>query len=255
MSPNRSAQLLDKFAGLVEKAYARRMEEFLKFMPGITYLQKMQLVRSATYVLETIKAVYTTWSKYSLLGSPEDGRFQAFDVLPETGEKFSTRDIANKFTEEITKLRPMGIGPDNEYGKQTTLNKFLELIAKDPQFKGHLDEYAEAQEKHGEYPTADHILEAQVATVNRRVQVTPLDIMKEQGLDITQLDKPYTGMTKAAWKRSKADRLKKVAAKRKSSTTETPKKKQKAAPPVEEETFIYFEISSDSEVVDSTEEV
>ena len=80
----------------MEKAYARRMEEFLKFMPGIIYL--------------------------------------------ETGEKFSTHDIANKFMEEITKLRPLGIGPNSVLGKKTSLNEFLELIAKDPQFKGHLDD-------------------------------------------------------------------------------------------------------------------
>ena len=120
----------------------------------------MQTVRSSTYVLETIKAVYKTRSKYSLLSSPEDGRFQTFDVLPETEEKFSTHDIANKFMEEITKLRPSGIGPENVLGKKTSLIKFLELIAKDPQFKGHLDEYAEAQEKHGEYPPCGACIES-----------------------------------------------------------------------------------------------
>ena len=121
----------------------------------------------------------------------------------------------------------MCIGPGNVLGKKTTLNEFLELIAKDPQFKGHLNEYMQVQEKHGEYPTAEHILEAQVATVNKKLQVTPLGIMKEQGLDINQLDEPYTGMTKAAWKRLKRDRLKKTAVKRKSSNIETPRKKNR----------------------------
>ena len=121
--------LLHQFATLMKKAYAKRIEDFLKFIPGITYLEKMRLVRGNTYVIETMKAMYKTWSKYSLLGSPEDGRFQAFDVLPEIEEKPSTYEIAEKFIAEIAKLKPMGMTPDSGIGKETSLDKFLKLLA------------------------------------------------------------------------------------------------------------------------------
>ena len=39
LSPNKYAMLLHQFATLVEKAYAKRIEEFLKFIPGITCLE------------------------------------------------------------------------------------------------------------------------------------------------------------------------------------------------------------------------
>ena len=193
--------LLHHFATLVEKAYAKRIEEFLRFIPGMTYLEKMKLVRGHTNVIETIKAVYKTWSKYSLLSSPGDGRFQIFDVLPELEEKPSTHDIAEKFLAEIAKLKLMGIAPDSAIGKETSLNKFLKLLATDPQFKGHMDEYAAGQEERGEYPTAEHALLAEAVSKEHGVKVTPKDIMAAQGLNIENMQKPYTGMTKTQRKR------------------------------------------------------
>ena len=197
MTPNKCAMLLHNFTTLVERAYAKRMEDFLKFIPGITYLEKMKLVRANTYVIETMKAVYKTWGKYSLLSSPEDGRFQAFDVLPELDEKPSTHDIAEKFLAEIAKLKPMGIAPDSAIGKKTSLNKFLKLLATDPQFKGNMDEYAAGQEERGEYPTAEHTLLAEAVSKEYGIKVTAKDIMVAQGLNIENMQKPYTGMTKA----------------------------------------------------------
>ena len=201
MTPNKCAMLLHNFTTLVERAYAKRMEDFLKFIPGITYLEKMRLVRGHTYVIETIKAVYKTWGKYSLLSSPEDGRFQAFDVLPELDEKPSTHDIAERFLAEIAKLKPMGIEPDSPIGKETTLKKFLRLLATDPQFKGNMDEYSAGQEERGEYPTAEHMLLAEAVSKEHGIKVTPKDIMAAQGLNIENMQKPYTGMTKAQRKR------------------------------------------------------
>ena len=98
-------------------------------------------------------------------------------------------------------------------------------------------------------------MEAQVATGNRKIQVTPLDIMKEQGLDITPLDKPSTGMSKATRDRLRRAKLKKTAPKPKSTSTGTSgMKKQKVTTPPEEETPLDVIIYSDSEVVDSAEE-
>ena len=47
----------------------------------------MQLVKRHRHVLDTMKVVYETWSKYNLLSSSENGRFQTFDVLPEAEDK------------------------------------------------------------------------------------------------------------------------------------------------------------------------
>ena len=67
MSPNKCAMLLHKFAMLVEKACATRTYHFLKFILGITYIEKLRLAKGYVYIFETIKAVYTTWSKFSFL--------------------------------------------------------------------------------------------------------------------------------------------------------------------------------------------
>ena len=143
----------------------------------MTYLEKLRLVNGYVYVMETVTAVYTTWSKHSLLSLPNDARFQALDVLP-TGETD---------TSSLKELMPM--------------DQFLKLLVKDPSFKRYIDDYAAAQKARGEYPTVEHMLKAKVASQQRRVKVSPEDIPKEQVFDVEHGYLPYTRMTKVSRRR------------------------------------------------------
>ena len=155
-------------------------------------------------------------------------------MLPKTEDNLSTQDIANKFIGETAKLRSMSIGPDNVLGQETSLITLLELIATYPLYKGHIDEYAAAQEKRGEHQTVEHILRAKEKE-RERLRNLPKKLRTPE-------------KTKAAkkGKRSVAENIK-PRKKQKQSTDTGPRNKQK--------TLKLQSTSEESEDIDSGAQV